>query len=223
MSQLTYAQIEQLWIANGGPPQWAPTMAGIALAESGGNTTSLNNNAATGDSSAGLWQINYFGSLGPSRTAAFGTQASLLNDPNAQAKAAISILNGGSGISAWKGDKVGNFAQNGTPLSDATVQSLITKYSLGGGGPGLAEQALDALGGQANDATFGLAGDAGGVAGLASDADTLITDVSSAAFWKRVGMGYLGASLVILGFVVLFESTDTGRKITVDAAKAAAA
>ena len=128
---LTFGQIEALWISNGGDPAWAPTMAGIALAESGGNTASLNNNPGTGDYSVGLWQINYFGDLLSGRTAAYGSPAALQADANAQARAAISILGGGPGITAWVGDTVGNFAQGGNPLPLSTVTALVAQHGLG--------------------------------------------------------------------------------------------
>lgn len=127
---LTYSQLKQLWIQNGGPPAWASTMAGVALAESGGRYWVVNNNPDTKDYSVGLWQINYFGALLGPRTAAYGSPEAL-KDPNANAKAAISLLGNGSGISNWAGDPVGQVAiNNGSrPLSDAQIKSGL------GGGP----------------------------------------------------------------------------------------
>lgn len=101
MANLTFSQIEQLWDANGGNPAVAPVMAAIALAESGGNPNALNNNPATGDYSIGLWQVNYFGSLAPGRTAKYGSPAQLQSDANAQAKAAVSISGNGSNLAPW--------------------------------------------------------------------------------------------------------------------------
>ena len=99
-------QIEALWIKNGGPPAWAPLMAGIAIAESGGNTTSLNNNPATGDYSVGLWQINYFGGMLGPRSQKYGTPTQLQASPDAQAKAAIDLFGqNGAGLTNWTNDK----------------------------------------------------------------------------------------------------------------------
>ena len=103
-TRLAFQNIEQLWIDNGGPAGWAPLMAGIAIAESGGDPSALNDNPATGDYSVGLWQINYFGSLLPGRTASYGSPAALQADPNAQAKAAIDLFGGGPGITNWTND-----------------------------------------------------------------------------------------------------------------------
>jgi len=102
---MNLAEIEALWIAQGGDPRWAPLMAGIAIAESGGDTMALNANPQTKDFSVGLWQINYYGPLGPSRTARFGTPDQLSMHPAKQAKAAIALAGkNGAGISsAWGG------------------------------------------------------------------------------------------------------------------------
>jgi len=59
MAAETYAQLEALWIAAGGSPLLAPTMAAIALAESTGVANKVNpvdNNGK--QSSFGLWQIS---------------------------------------------------------------------------------------------------------------------------------------------------------------------
>lgn len=127
-TQFTFSQIEQLWTQNGGPAGWAPLMAGIAIAESGGNAGILNNTPATGDYSVGLWQINYYGSLLSGRTAEYGNPQTLANDPNAQAKAAISLFGGGAGLSNWQGDatwKAWKAAGAPSQPSASTVQAWI--------------------------------------------------------------------------------------------------
>lgn len=55
---LTAAQIYALARAAGFPPVVAVTMTAIALRESSGDPNAFNGNAATGDRSFGLWQIN---------------------------------------------------------------------------------------------------------------------------------------------------------------------
>ena len=126
---MTFDQIEQLWVQNGGDPNWAPFMAGIAIAESGGNTQALNNTPATGDYSVGLWQINYFQSLAPGRTALYGSPTDLLADPNKQAKAAINLFGqNGAGIGNWANDSTAKaWVAAGRPQapSAATVESWL--------------------------------------------------------------------------------------------------
>jgi hypothetical protein len=72
----------------------------IALAESGGNTTS--HNAIPPDNSYGLWQINMLGSLGPARRSEFGISSNdQLYDPAVNARAMIKISGGGTNWKPW--------------------------------------------------------------------------------------------------------------------------
>lgn len=111
MAQLSFKQVEDLWIAAGGDPGWAPLMAGIAQMESGLNTQAVNPNSSTQDYSVGLWQINYYGYLRESRTARYGTPEELLADPMKQARAAVDLF-GSNGVglkSGWGGgDNINN-------------------------------------------------------------------------------------------------------------------
>ena len=135
---LNFNQVQALWIANGGDPKWAPTMAAIAAAESGGTTNNLNNNPGTGDYSVGLWQINYFGGLASSRTASYGNPQALAQDPNAQAKAAIALFNNGKGWANWQADLPARLVANGKPLPLSSAVS-----SVAGDFPGYVAGALD--------------------------------------------------------------------------------
>lgn len=105
---LTPRQIEKLWIKAGGDPKYAPLMAAIAIAESGGNVGALNDNPSTMDYSVGLWQINYFDGLNGPRTARYGSAESLhagdYASALANARAAVSLFAGGRGIGNWQGD-----------------------------------------------------------------------------------------------------------------------
>lgn len=128
MSVLSNADIQHLWMANGGAPNLAPIMAAIAIAESGGRTDAHNGNAATGDDSYGLWQINYFGSLRASRAQRYGDPAALVADPNRQAKAAIDLAGPtGAGLQNWSTYKSGAFRPFVLPLvEDDTMPDTIT-------------------------------------------------------------------------------------------------
>jgi Lysozyme like domain len=225
---LTFADIEKLWTDNGGDPAWAPTMAGIAIVESGGLTNNLNNNALTKDFSVGLWQINYFGSLGPARAPVFGEPAALASDPNAQAKAAISLLGNGAGITNWAGDTVGQLAQNGKPLTLAQVTAALNVVAKGGGTTATTDSALgtaEGLAAAAADPVLGLlpgVTPGGGITGLGGF-DTIVTDLASSAFWKRIGVFTLGGALLIVGGIVFFLTTKPGQDVTEVATTAALA
>lgn len=74
----------------------------VAMKESGGRPSALNNNVKTGDNSYGIFQINMIGDLGPMRLAKFGlTSKSDLLDPVENVKAAYYMTNGGTDWSSW--------------------------------------------------------------------------------------------------------------------------
>jgi hypothetical protein len=110
----TYTQLVELWEAAGGAPRLAGTMAAIALAESGGDPEALNppdcrfeasecvpcNKSTSGDYSVGLWQINYYGGNFAPWKARYGCPYKLF-DPLANARAAVDLAGGGSGLGNW--------------------------------------------------------------------------------------------------------------------------
>lgn len=85
--------------AGGFPDSEIPLAVAIALAESGGDPRA--HNTTPPDNSYGLWQINMYGPLGPSRRAQYGlTSNDELYDPVKNARAAYSIRRG-QGWTAW--------------------------------------------------------------------------------------------------------------------------
>lgn len=94
MANLTYAQLEGLWIKAGGPQPLAPVAAAIAEAESGGNPGALNPDDNGGrQSSYGLWQISNGTHTPPSPKWA---------DPATNAQLAVAKYKGaGNSFSPW--------------------------------------------------------------------------------------------------------------------------
>lgn len=101
-----FEELVGLWESNGGAVAHAETAAAIALAESSGDTTAIDNTAkpdkpnyhppASGnlpEYSVGLWQINIVAHTGL-------TEAEML-DPDQNAQAAISISGNGASFDAW--------------------------------------------------------------------------------------------------------------------------
>jgi Lysozyme like domain len=88
-ADLSYSDIENLWITNGGNPSSAPIAAAIAMAESSGNPLASNPSGATG-----LWQI--LESAHPQWS------VQQLQNPNTNAQAAIAISNNGSNWNPWQ-------------------------------------------------------------------------------------------------------------------------
>lgn len=86
----------------------------VAMRESGGRPSAYNGNAATGDKSYGLFQINMIGNLGKARMKQLGLSSyEDLLDPGVNARAAFKMTNGGKHWSAWDIDETGyNYKNN---------------------------------------------------------------------------------------------------------------
>jgi hypothetical protein len=86
------------------------TAEGVAAAESGDNATAHNPNAATGDNSYGLFQINMLGAMGPQRLKQYGlTSNDQLYDPATNARVAYQMSQGGTNWSPWSTFKSGAY------------------------------------------------------------------------------------------------------------------
>lgn len=109
MAQLSPAQIASHLRAAGVPEDKLPLMTAIGLAESGGRATAHNPNAATGDNSYGIFQVNMLGGMGPERRRQFGIARNEdLFDPATNARAAKQILDS-QGLGAWSVFKSGRY------------------------------------------------------------------------------------------------------------------
>lgn len=96
----------------------------IAMAESGGNPRAHNSNAATGDNSYGLWQINMLGKLEAPRRLAFGiTSNEQLFDPMTNAKAAkhVRMTQGWTAWSVYGGQAFRSALPEATRAANAPV------------------------------------------------------------------------------------------------------
>jgi hypothetical protein len=108
---LTSSQLLQLAQGAGFQGNDAQTMAAIIKAESRGNPNAYNPNAATGDKSYGLAQINMIGGLGPARLKQFGLKSNeQLFDPATNLRAAKQVKDS-SGFGAWTTYKSGAYKQ----------------------------------------------------------------------------------------------------------------
>lgn len=126
------------------------TMTAIALAESSGNAAAHNNNAATGDNSRGLWQINMLGGLGPERRQRFGLQSDdQLFDPGTNAVVAKGIADS-QGLNAWSVHRSGAY-QRFLPEAQGAVARL-----LGGEAPSLSAPGAVTAAGAAGAGAAGL-------------------------------------------------------------------
>lgn len=119
MTKYSFTQLQDLWKQAGGNAASAVMAAAIAMAESGGDSQSTNNNG-NGTTDRGLWQINSIhGGLST-------------YDPMANAKAAVQISGNGTTwrpwCTAWSGGRC-----NGTYLG---AGAPFLKFMTGGGSTG---------------------------------------------------------------------------------------
>jgi Lysozyme like domain len=150
VANLTFSQLQALWNQAGGPAAWGPTMALVALAESGGCPTAVAGAGCNGHPAAstdanggsyGLWQINgsHAGVDGPSPAAGGplppNAWINSMFDPATNAQEAVRILGGGAGISAWT-DPVGEAVvkNGGQPLTQAQANESASLSGYGGSG-----------------------------------------------------------------------------------------
>ena len=103
---LSHADLEALWVASGGLPQYADTAAAVAQAESGGDLSAIHNTAYPNlpgykpplpgnlpEYSIGYWQINQY--------AHQDYTIAGLKTPIGNATAAVAISNGGTDFAHW--------------------------------------------------------------------------------------------------------------------------
>lgn len=102
---LDAGEIRNLALDAGFPPDVAMEMVRIAWRESNHRPGVLNANAATGDESYGLWQINMRGDLGRHRMRQFGIREKHeLLDGRVNARAAYALWKL-AGLEPWRGGR----------------------------------------------------------------------------------------------------------------------
>ena len=156
-----------------------------------GRANALNNTPATGDYSVGLWQINYYGSLLASRTAEFGTPASLQGNANAQAKAAIKLSDNGTNLGPWQSDPVVKAINAGeqipTQYTNGQSVSAATTGAAAAAATDTATQCKAVIG-------------EGGILGIGSA--TLLNSCQAAEIVGALLMG-VGAGMLIVGITLV--------------------
>lgn len=130
----TYAQLEQLWINNGGSAATAPVAAAVAMAESAGQAAATSANP-DGGTNAGLWQLDTPGGGGA------GYSVAQLQDPNTNAKAAVAASSGGANWATWETYVNGAYKAF---VSSSTTPDPNVPASTGTGGTGVTQATLDA-------------------------------------------------------------------------------
>lgn len=184
--------------AQGLTPENARLAGAVGWMESKGDLTAHNTNAATGDNSYGAWQINMLGAMGPERRAQFGISSNdQLFDLATNARA-MKILskNGTDFATHWP---------NTLPLAQQHMKTHLIQTE--GEDPNGTDQSW-----------LGKVGDAlNPVDELSSAIETLNKTarwVSNSENWVRVGYVVGGSAMIVVGLVMMIQSTTLGSALT---------
>lgn len=210
MATYDLAEIEALWIINGGSAEWAPMAASIAMAESRGNSDATHRNS-NGSIDRGLFQINsVHGNL---------STTNLVEN----IKAAIKISNNGRDWNPWTTYKSGaykKYIDQARKLVGTVRAEVKAARSHGNANAGLGIPGLDQAAGQLTQG-FGQVTSAVNAVGSGLSAVGRIADlVTSASFWLRLGEALLGVILLAMGLRSLTGNTTSPASVVTAAAKA---
>lgn len=177
------------------------TAVAIALAESSGNPRAHNTNAATGDNSYGLWQINMIGAMGPARRKQFGIASNDdLFDPSTNARAAMMLYKARGGFGDWSTYNRGTYLRFVSRAAQAVRDNGGRAVVTGKGGGTDPNNPLipDPIEGPLNSLNQSLAAVQGFVA--------FVTNKDN---WIRVAMFAGGTVLVIVGVMMYIGQTKS--------------
>ena len=141
MSTYSYAQLEALWIQAGGDPNVAGLMAAIGLAESSGDSTSMNYTDNNGtQTSVGLWQVssgthNY----DPSWTTPLGNAREAVAKYKTQGLSAWGTYDTGAYKQYYQGNVTPSTVDAASGLSSLAPYSPTTNPTVTLSGPELAQ------------------------------------------------------------------------------------
>ena len=199
-----YSELVDLWVKAGGSVLYAPIAAAVALAESGGKPDAINTNR-NGSVDRGLWQIN----------SVHGKQSTV--DPVNNAKAAVAISKGGTDWRPWAvaWDKPG--FQGQYMGSNAPATKFLPAGNNNVGTVPIAGNRAATIPVPGPSGVFGsLFGSLFGTAvGAGEDAKAQLRLLIN-SFWQAFGyiiLVFSGASMMIVGLVLLILNTRTVRRV----------
>lgn len=194
MTVYSFAQLEGLWVNNGGSPALAPLMAAIALAESSGNPASTNTTDNNGrQTSWGLWQLS---------DGTHNMPVANILDPNVNAQQAVKKYKS-QGLQAWGTYRSGayrKYMQSGVTPSNSGIPTGSTTGSV-------AQQ-------------VGVTDDIGSAIGkgFAQAISAIFQPIIDVAIWGTEAL--LGMALLIGGVMIMIGQTEGGKEAELNAATA---
>lgn len=209
MAKYSFDQLKQLWVQAGGSAAYATVAAAVAMAESGGNSDSVNSANSNGTVDRGLWQINSI----------HGSQSTL--DPVANARAAVAISSGGTNWKPWctawsNGHCGGTFLGPGSPVLKFLPQGQTNTGVNATGGTGAdANNAVltvaNPLQSEAAQVFWGSLSSLLGLTGLPEFMGQLGTKVKMTAYYLFLIVA--GLATMAGGIILLILSTRTVQRV----------
>lgn len=175
----------------------------IAMNESGGDPSAVNDKNRDGSIDRGLWQINSV-HLGPRGQLAGKFTAADLLDADKNAKAAFIVGRGGANWSPWSPTFPGKVAawlkanniKTSYPDGTSGIEDLLAIKSGQVKGNKTSVNPVETL----RAGIDGLADAAAAIADVAGVIGAAVTDVG---WWKRVAIGVAGVVLLLVGFALV--------------------
>jgi hypothetical protein len=190
---MTQSEIYSLAKAAGLNDSRAKVAAAIAMAESGGDPNA--HNSKPPDNSYGLWQVNMIGTLGPARRKSLHLSSNDdLFNPATNAKAMKSISSAGGNFNPWSTYTSGAYRKYLT--NDVTDEGSGHWYS-----------GIPIVGGAIDSAEASARAAAEGIGYVEKTAAWL----SNAENWIRIAYVAGGATIVVVGLVMIVTSSNAGR------------
>lgn len=184
----------------------------VALAESGGDPRAHNTNAATGDNSYGLWQINMLGSMGPARRKQFGISKNEdLFDPSINARAAFMLWKARGGFGDWSVYNRGTYLTRMSRATAAVRKNGGKAIATGNANPndpklGSLNRPDTPLPDGIENTIYDLRDSLAGIKGVVD----FVTDSKN---WVRVAMFAGGSLLCVLGGLMFIGQSRTARNV----------
>lgn len=176
-------------------PEQARMAGAIGWLESHGDPNAHNTNASTGDNSYGYWQINMLGAMGPERRVLFGiSNNEQLFDPQTNARAMKILSANGQDFSPW----------STYPEAKEWVKTHLIQTE--GKGPDEGQSTVGKIADALNPVDE--------LKAFVDIGNKTARWVSNADNWVRVGYVVGGGALIIVGLVMMVQSTTLGSAVT---------
>lgn len=204
---LSDSQYDEMIRPGGNDPRLTISVVNLAveIAWYESNWIPTKHNPIPPDNSYGLWQINMLGDLGKNRRDDWDISNEDLYDPDINARCAHSVWEqnrGFQGSAGWSTSYI------------RAVGAFLNGTSKVGAGAAITGNASEAGLYPGQLQLEGAAGNAiSGIIDWGSAIVSLIRKLMDPNFWLRIGIGMIGAVVLVVALVLMFKNSDTGQEL----------